>query len=34
MVAFSDPVRKEIFRRQGFMSEEKIKEKLLKMRVV
>jgi thioredoxin 1 len=33
-VVFFDPVGKEVFRHQGFMSEEKVKEQLVKMGVV
>ncbi|TRZ85878.1 hypothetical protein D4R89_11775 [bacterium] len=33
-VVFFDPAGKEIFRHQGFMSEEKVKEQLAKMGVV
>ena len=33
-VVFFDPAGKEVFRHQGFMSEEKVKEQLAKMRVV
>ena len=33
-VVFFDPTGKEVFRHQGFMSEEKVKEQLAKMGVV
>ena len=33
-VVFFDPAGKEVFRHQGFMSEEKVKDQLTKMRVV